>query len=156
MAIQVTARDGSRWVVGRHWAPRIGNETVWGRFTRRFGKMSNATDVADPGGWLSLPDEGIGAAIGILVVVLALAFFGVPLVLAVIDVAVVLLLAVLGVLGRLLLRRPWTVGASRMDGKGSAEWRVAGWRASRELIEDVAGRLDRGEPLPPHGGRSAI
>lgn len=151
MGFQVKAPDGSMWKVGRHWAPRIGTETVWGRLTRRFRRTTDVADAVDAEGLLALPDEGVGAAIGALVVVAVVVLLAAPLLLAVVDVVIVLLVAVVGVTSRVLLRRPWTVGARRLDGKGSAEWRVSGWRASGALADDVARRLQAGQPLPPHG-----
>lgn len=52
MAESIVGRDGRRWVVRRRWMPRLGTETLWGRFHRRFRKVfervGDAADV-DPG-----------------------------------------------------------------------------------------------------------
>lgn len=153
MAVRVFAKDDSEWVVGRHWAPRIGNETVWGRFTRRFRSASRrAGDVsgADPAGCVQTLFEGLAVGVAVTLAVVFLVLVGLPFLLALVDLVVVLLLAVLGVLGRVFLRRPWTVEARPALGRGPGrEWRVAGWRDSGRFINDVAVRLSAGEQLPP-------
>ncbi len=51
--VTVTGPDGRPWVVRRRWVPRLGNDTPWQRFHRRFRstmergrKLSDAGDVA--------------------------------------------------------------------------------------------------------------
>lgn len=141
-------RDGRRWRVGRQWTPRIGSETVLGRFRRRYRQATKRVDVADAGhGCLELLGEGLAIAAVALAVLLLLVFGGLPILLALVDVVVVILLGLLGIAGRILLRRPWTVEAVGPDGT-TAEWRVVGWRASGELVREIKRRIEQGEPLP--------
>jgi hypothetical protein len=58
-----------------------------------------------------------------------------------------ILLALLGIAGRMLFRRPWTVEALSEAGDRH-RWRVVGLRASREHAADVANALAHGNPLP--------
>ena len=131
--------------------PRLGAETVWGRFHRRFRRtMERTGDVADADpGCLELLGEGVVAALAIVVAVVVLLFVVIPLLVAVVDVAVVLLLALFGVAGRILLRRPWTVEARAEDGS-LLVWRVVGWRASGERVDLAAERITAGD-VPPTG-----
>jgi hypothetical protein len=48
---------------------------------------------------------------------------------------------------RLLFRRPWVVEAAS-DTRERRRWRVVGWRASRELLANVANASPHGHELP--------
>jgi hypothetical protein len=150
VAETVTAPDGRIWVVRRRWMPRLGHETLWGRFSRRirktFDRAGDAVD-ADPG-CLEVLGEGIVAAVVIILVVLALIFVLIPLLVAIVDLVLLLLLALLSVLARILLRRPWIVEARADDGTAH-RWNVTGWRASHERCIQIAQRLQAGiDPDP--------
>jgi hypothetical protein len=72
----------------------------------------------------------------VALVVLPLVFFGVELII------LGCLLAV-GVLGRSLFGKPWTVAATRgREEVPAALWRVKGWRASGELISQICVDLE--------------
>lgn len=115
--------------------------------------MRRAGDVADAdAGCLDVIGEGVVAAIAILLVVLLAIFVVVPLLVAVVDVAIVVLLALLSLVGRVLLRRPWTVEARSPDGPRLL-WRVVGWRASGEQVANVAQLLASGA-VPPGGSEA--
>ena len=80
------------------------------------------------------------AIAALLVAVLAVAFV-IPALIFVVELALVVVAVGLGVLGRVLFRRPWTVDA-RVDGTSQGgEWKVTGWRASGELVNSVAETL---------------
>lgn len=149
MARSVVAADGRRWVVRRRLAPRLGTESLWGRFHRRFRQtMRRAGDAADADpGCLDVIGEGIVAAIAIVLAVLVALFVLLPLLVAVVDVVVVVALSLLGILARVVLRRPWTVEARAGDGS-SLLWRVVGWRASGDQVDAVAEGLRAGV-VPP-------
>ena len=71
-----------------------------------------------------------------------------PALIFVVELALVLVAVGFGVLGRVLLRRPWTVEA-RVDGTSQGgEWKVMGWRASGDLLNSVANRLEATGHLP--------
>ena len=127
---------------------------MWGRFYRRFRQaMRRAGDAADVDpGCLDVIGEGIVTAIAVIVAVLVLVFVVLPLLVAVVDLAFVILLAMVGLAGRVAFRRPWTVEARRSDGSCVA-WRVVGWRASGELVDQVANQVASGI-VPPGGLRS--
>jgi hypothetical protein len=104
--------------------------------------MRRAGDVGDPG-CLDVIGEGVAAAIAILVIVLVLVFVLLPLLVAVIDIFIVAVLALLGLTGRIVFGRPWTVEATATDGS-RLRWRVKGWRASHERVGEVAELLRAG------------
>lgn len=145
----VLAPDGRRWVVRRRWLPRLGSETLWGRFHRRFRQsVRRAGDAADlDPGCLEIVGEGIVAAIAIVVVVLVALFVAIPLLVALVDVLILLVLAILGVVARVVLRRPWLVEARADDGT-VLQWKVVGWRASDEWRTRIRDLLEAGVALP--------
>lgn len=142
----VTAPGGDVWRVRRVWAPRLQGETLWARAWRRMRsamrRSGDLADVADPG---CVDDLVVGLVV--LMVAAAVLFVGLPLLLALLDVVVVVLLTLLGVMARVVFRRPWQVEAVGPD-RVRHTWRVAGWRASGEAVDDIAGRLGHGQPLP--------
>jgi hypothetical protein len=145
MAESVVDPQGRRWVVRRRWMPRLGVETLWGRFRRRFrrvfDRVGDAADV-DPG-CAEVLGEGIAVALVVIIVVLALFFVVIPLLVAIVDVLILLLLTVAGAAARVLFRRPWTVEASADDGT-TLRWRVVGWRSSGEQCVRIGQRLQAG------------
>ena len=145
----MVAPDGRVWTVGRRWVgdrPRLRNRD-------RDSDLDLGGDAADAtsfwGDFLSFDDIGPGAILAGLAVAIAAAvlFLAVwPLVAIAIEIVILLILLVAGVVGRVLLRRPWTVEARA--GNRRVRWEVPGWRASGELVEQVARRIVAGEA--PH------
>jgi hypothetical protein len=149
----VDAPDGRRWSVRRRWLPRMGAETVWGRFHRRFRQaMRRVGDAADADpGCLDVLGEGLVAAVLVIIGLLLLVFVVLPLLIAIVDVLIVVLLGLLSIVARVLLRRPWTVEATAAttDGSEPLVWKVVGWRASGDKVDEVADALVAGvHPQP--------
>jgi hypothetical protein len=99
--------------------------------------------------------DGLGpitVVVGIIALAALLAFFVLPLAVLLLEVLAFLALAGAGVLGRVLLRRPWRIEARDGDGREQT-WAVAGWRDSRDAIEEIAAALaaGRGVDLPSSG-----
>ncbi len=152
----MNAPDGGRWRVRRRLAPRLGAESLWGRFRRRVARTFRRTGSvvdADPG-CLDVFGEGVVVVLTVVVVVLVALFVVLPLLVAVFDLALVLLVAVAGVVARFVFRRPWTVEAVADDGTSYA-WRVVGWRASGEQVARVAECIAAGVPPPGPGGEAS-
>jgi hypothetical protein len=147
----VTAPDGGEWRVRRLWAPRLQGETLWARAWRKVRRgarrSADLADVPDPG---CLVDglEGLAIALTVLAVVLVVVLVGIPLLLALLDIVLILLLTALGIGARVVFRRPWIVEAVGPD-EVRRTWRVVGWRASREAVDDIADALAHGQPPPP-------
>lgn len=169
----VQAPDGRDWVVRRRWAWRSSlwegraarspverSEGLWARFRRRMRRLLEGArfsgHVLEAGGNLGelgeIPAVGIVfLVIAVVIVAAAVVLFGalvlVPLLLAILDLAVLLVLAGLGLLARLVFRRPWTIDAHASDGTHLA-WKVAGWRASSAQRDEVAQLLSSGITPP--------
>ncbi len=81
------------WTVRRRWAPRLGRETVWRRFRRRFSRTAPKMDAS--------PDV-FGEGLSLIVAILVLMFVVIPFVVALVDLLVLVLLALAGLAGRIL------------------------------------------------------
>ncbi len=149
MATTITGPDGRQWTVRRRLAPRLGAETVLGRVRRRVAGVMNRTtdglDVAD--GCLSFDLDAIVVVILVLAALLLVVFVVIPLLVVIVDLAILLLLAFLGIVARVVLRRPWVLEAASNDGRRH-QWRVVGWRRSGEQCRHIAQMLSAGI-VPP-------
>lgn len=107
----------------------------------------DGADLAAAGG--DLPVIGV-VLLGVALVLFAVGFvlLVVPILVFVIEATLIVLIVGVGVAGRVLFRRPWTVEARRGEGGAVHEWKVVGWRASGELVGTVADRLRAGV-VPP-------
>lgn len=144
---------GRKWTVRRRWVTRLGTETVWGRFDRRFRKTMRRFGDGGDLGCVGEIGEGIVAAIFVVIFLVFLAFVLIPFLVALLDLLLVGILAVVGVAARGLLGRPWVVEA--VDDRGSAlRWKVKGWRASGERCTEIAELLATGI-TPPGAERVA-
>jgi len=98
-----------------------------------------------------LPVVGvIAAVIAALVFGIALVLFIVPALIFLLELLLVLALVGLGVAGRVLFGRTWTVEAQRADSDEALEWKVRGWRASDAKVAEVGDQLEAGL-IPPDG-----
>jgi hypothetical protein len=148
----VTTLTGDEWTVRRLWAPRFRGETLTGRAWRRIRATGRRTgdglDVAsNPGCGADLFDE-LAIVIGVVVVVLFVAFVAVPLLVALLDLLVLILLTGLGLVARVVFRRPWVVEALG-PGDLRLTWRIVGWGTSGEAVDYIADALAHGAPPPP-------
>lgn len=147
----VASFGGQEWVVRRRWAPRLGQDSLFGRFRRRVKRMrKRAEGWADgidvlPDGCVDLDDLLIGVAVIVAVIVLVL--FVIPLLVSLIDLVIVLILALLSVVARIVFRRPWIIEARADDGTVRT-WKVVGWRASRDRRDEIAQLLSAGVAPP--------
>jgi hypothetical protein len=143
----VTTPAGETWRVRRLWVPRMRGETLWSRLRRRIKRARRVSDWADVGDGCFVDLDDLVIVVVVVVVVVLLVFLVVPLLLVLLDVLVLVLLLVLGVAARIAFRRPWVVEATD-DGPLRHTWRIVGWRASGEKVEEIAGLLAHGHPLP--------
>jgi hypothetical protein len=140
----VTAPDKRTWKVGRRWLPKKL------RLPRR--RDFDATD-----GIFALDFvEGVSTlVVGIVIfVTLALALVLVwPILALAIELIAIVLIALVGLIGRVLFRRPWRIVATPDDAPADQlMWDVPGWRASSEAIEEIATALKSGrEPRVASG-----
>lgn len=132
---------GRRWRVRRRWL---------GRWRRPRWRGADPTS-------LDVPDFGLGDADGIIglifaivaIVVLAafVAFVALPLAILLVELLIFVVLAGAGIAGRLAFGRPWTLEARPDDGGAVRTWSVAGWRDSREALDEIATAVERGRPV---------
>ncbi|HWI71985.1 MAG TPA: hypothetical protein VNT55_08525 [Baekduia sp.] len=140
MAREVVDPDGVTWRIRRRWAV--------------VDVDPPAVRFFDPTAWDFVTDAtifGVVAAVAFLACAALFAFVILPLALLVLEVAFFVAALVVGVAARVLLRRPWTLLADA-DAHGPDtrfSWRVAGWRASREAIDEIAAGLRNGLRPPP-------
>lgn len=132
------------WRVKRRWIPRLGADTLWNRFRRRFRKtFRRAGDAADAGDGCLDVGDGIVAALLLLVIAGVVIFVILPALVAIVDVTVLVVLAIGGLIARVCFRRPWLIDAR--DGTGRVlRWRVVGWKASAKRVEDIRHLLAAG------------
>jgi hypothetical protein len=146
----VTDPQGTHWAVRRKWVHR---RLRWRGKAGRSIDLMDGSDLASFGA--ELPVVGaIFLVVALLLFAIAAVIFVVP---AVVFVAELLLIAAfvgLGLFGRVLLGRPWTVEAREKGADHAYEWKVRGWRASGELREAIAQQL-QATGLPTGGTRVA-
>ncbi|MFZ1153423.1 MAG: hypothetical protein WAN93_00815 [Solirubrobacteraceae bacterium] len=157
-AHSVRTPSGQEWRVGRRWS------------TRRMPRWRKARMVeARPGeaaeAVLTVPDAGglddIGVAVLALLAVVVVVIVVIPLLLFGIELILLGLIVAAGVVGRTLLGRPWIVQATLLSTEAEElSWRVAGWRRSAHVIDEVTASLGAGldpspaeasAPMPPPG-----
>ena len=148
------------WRVRVEWMPRWHGLVLrfggWRRTRRGDDGLLDAADAipppsgsgldADPGFLDALTDEflvGIALVVGFVVTVGLLWWVVIPLALLVADGLLVALLLVAGTVGRLLLRRPWTVRATSA-GRPDRVTQVIGWRQARRTRDEMAASIRSG------------
>jgi len=90
-----------------------------------------------------------------IMVITLIVFVVVPLLLFGIELIILGLVVAAGIIGRVLLRRPWLIRA-RSIGPPRQEmaWKVSGWRHSADAIDEIASAFTSGiEPDPKHAQR---
>jgi hypothetical protein len=98
-------------------------------------------EVALEGGLEALSSglgDSIPFAIGVAIAVALLVLFLLPLIGIALEIAVLIALLSSGIVGRVLLRRPWTIEAVNLDHpQQSAAFAVKGWRRSTQAIDEL-------------------
>lgn len=132
--MRVRDPQGRQWRVRRRWLTI--RRPKW---HRKDGPDLDVLDVLDLG------DDPISLAIGVLLLIGAGALLGIfllPLVLFLGELLLLVPLAALGILGRLLLRRPWTIEARH--GPTVVRTQVVGWHDSTREIARLASQVRLG------------
>jgi len=137
----VTAPDRTSWSVQRRGLPHREGKGIVQRF-KNHAKPDNAEGLDLPID-IDAGAAGLVLAIVLVVVIALLLIFGWPVLLIGIDLAWPLLIGALGLVGRVILRRPWRVEAvSPSEGRS---WFVKGYRAAGERRDAIARQLQRGQ-----------
>ena len=149
----VTSPDGDRWRVKRRWTNRPLPD-VRRRFSNDDEDGGWATQIGLEG-FLSGLDESIvlSIAMAILLVLFVLVLW--PLLGIAFELVLLFVLLSSGIVGRVLLRRPWFVEAINLDDpERSTAFGVKGWRRSTHAIEELRGAIAAGQtPLDKDAGR---
>ena len=130
---------GRKWTLGRHWMPR----------RKRFKKadLDMPDFLPDFGG----DDIGIFAAIFLAIAAVILTFFLALLLFNVvalaIELSIVIIVALVGLISRVIFRRPWIVFAK--SGDQTIEYPVVGYLNSGQRIDELKEALSSGAQLPP-------
>lgn len=145
------APDGRSWKVSRQWLP---STRVRVRRERDLPDLPDASwlpDVADAGA------GGVLAAFAIVIVGIFLLLVVWPVVALALELVILLVLFLAGIVGRLVLRRPWRIVArSKSPGPKVLAWNVVGWRASGRVIGEVEQALRSGADQPRPAGASPV
>ena len=73
------------------------------------------------------------------------------------QILVILILIAVGILSRVLFRRPWEVDAvTKGPPEESHVWRIVGWRSSSEAIREAADALHQGIVARAPAGAVAV
>src|SRR5262245_9837801 len=139
----VRGPDGREWRIAREWMPRA---PAWRGFRRRRPDQPQRRDGGDWGDTaeavFTLEEIGL-AIVAVVGAALFLWFFVLPALVFVFDLVLIVVIAVIGIVGRLLFRRPWDVVATTNGPPVErVELPVVGWRASGEYIDEVAYRIE--------------
>ncbi len=112
------------------------------RVTMKKGQAAllDGADLAGEGAELPVVGVIMFAIAALLLGALAVVFV-IPGLIFALELLLVLVAVGLGALGRVLFGRPWTVEARVKGTNEGGEWKVTGWRASGELVDSVAERL---------------
>ena len=140
----MTSPDGTRWHVRRHWLDRPLPD-----LRKRFKeyRQENTGEGMLDGFWFidtgDSPWVGIALAIGVIVLVFVL----LPLIGVAIELILLVLLLGSGLVGRVVLRRPWTVEAQNLDDERlSASYAVKGWQRSGRAAKEIATAIELSGP----------
>jgi hypothetical protein len=142
----VTSPDGDRWRVRRQWTNRPLPDVK-----RRFRDDAEDGWAAQIGleGLFSGLDESIVLSIALAVMLVLFVLVLWPLLGIAFELVLLFLLLTSGIVGRVLLRRPWIVEATNLDHpQQSTTFGVKGWRRSSQAIEELA-RTIPATGIPP-------
>ena len=140
----MTSPDGTRWRVRRRWLDRPLPDLR--RRLREYREEGMSDEALDGLMVVDLADSiWLGALLAGLVVLIA--FVLLPLIGVAIELILLVLLLGSGLIGRVVLRRPWTVEAKNLDNEGlSASYAVKGWQRSGQAATEIATAIEASAP----------
>jgi hypothetical protein len=130
----LTSPDGDRWRVRRRWMNRS-LPKLWRRWRRDRDDV-----VRDSLRFLDFADglAGVVASLAIGLVFAALLIVLLPLIGLALELGILLALLSSGLIGRVLLGRPWIIEAVNVErSERSAAFAAKGWQHSRRVIEEL-------------------
>ncbi|HVY77020.1 MAG TPA: hypothetical protein VG898_00760 [Solirubrobacterales bacterium] len=141
---QATSPDGTRWRVRRRWLDRPLPD-----LRKRFRELRRENVGEDALDGLFVIDFGdsVWASIGLAIAVLLLVVVLLPVLGIALELILIVLLLGSGLVGRVILRRPWTVEAQSLDVERlSASYAVKGWRRSGRAAAEIATAIETSGP----------
>ena len=138
--------EGHTWNVRRRWGHR---RVSWrGPKGGRACDLLDGADLADVAADLPVVGVIMTAIAALFIGVMAVVFI-IPALVFALELLLIVVVLGLGVLGRVLFRRPWTVEARATGTNQRGEWKVTGWRASGDLVDSVADELQATGQIRP-------
>lgn len=146
----MSAPDGTRWRVRRRWLDRPAPKP-WTRWRRRRSTKDDG-EVAGAWGLEALMNgsdslAALSLAVAVAILLALFVFVLLPLLGIALELTLLVLVLTSGLLGRVVLRRPWTIEAvSVEDPARRSAFAVAGWRRSRRALAELAAAIERTGP----------
>jgi hypothetical protein len=135
------APDGGSWLVRRRWLDR--SLPGLGKRFRAGRKKGLEEDVVD--GLWNVDIDGGWAGIAVAAALLLIVFVLLPLLGVALELIALIFVLCSGVVGRVVLGRPWTVEAVERDGRHqSVSFPVKGWRRAGEAATGLAREIAAG------------
>jgi hypothetical protein len=141
---QATAPDGTRWRVRRRWLDRPLPD-----LRKRFNeyRRENSGDLLFDASWGVDFGDSVWASLALAFFVAILVVVLLPLIGLALELILVVLLLGSGLVGRLLLRRPWSIEAQDLGGEQRpASYAVKGWGRSGRAVEEIATAIETSAP----------
>jgi hypothetical protein len=146
--VSVTSPDGERWQVRRRWLDRPLPDLR--RRFRQYREEAKDSDGSLDAFWVIDVADSLWVGIALAVVVILIVFLLLPLIGVALELILLLALLGSGIVGRVVLRRPWTVEAANLgDEMQSAAYAVKGWRRSGRAVDEIATAIQAAGP-PAH------
>jgi hypothetical protein len=132
----VRSPDGERWRVRRRWldhpVPKL----------RRVLEDRRGELAAEGGIEMLFSDSSVGAGIALAVGLAVVVFVVLPLIGLALELIILVAFVGLGLIGRLLFRRPWMIEAVNLDHpQRSAEFGVQGWSESGRAVAQLSAAI---------------
>ena len=141
---QATAPDGTRWRVRRRWLDRPLPDLR--KRLNEYREENTGEGMLDGFWYIGTGDSpwvGIAIAVGVILLV----FLVLPLIGIAIELILIVLLLGSGLVGRVVLRRPWTVEARNLDApERTASYAVKGWQRSGRAATEIATAIELSAP----------
>jgi hypothetical protein len=142
-----TVAGAAPWEVHRRWVTRLGRENFGRRFGARARRGVDVAEMADGGSGCVGGLDDLVIVLVVIVVVVLLIFVVAPLVIFLVELLLLALAVLLGLVARIVFRRPWAIDAFAADGT-HLRWKAVGWRAATAKVDEVTASLSHGV-IPP-------
>lgn len=154
--VDISDPNSVRWVVRRRWLPWSVRWRGPGRSQTRREKGAedpgwlHFLDFADPLLWFDEAPGGFLLILGLVVAAVVAVLFVLPLFIFMVEVLLVALVAAVGILFRIVFRRPWLVEAFPVEGPHVKHliWKVGRVQRSGEVVDQIAAQIRAGIPIP--------